>query len=358
MSEEPSKQVSLPDGYGEWLADVKSRIFTAQQRAALSVNTEMLRVYWQIGQDILHRQREQGWGMKVVERLSHDLRTSFPDLGGFSRANLMYMRAFAEAWPEEVIVQQAVGQLPWGHNIVLLTKLKDTELRIAYAEAVLEFGWSRNVLVMHIERKRIERQGHAVTNFDRTLPKPDSDLARESLKDPYRLDFLGLGDEAHEREIEASLVDHFTDFLLELGAGFAYVGRQVHLDVGGDDFYIDLLFYHLHLRRYVVIELKVEAFRPDHLGQLGFYMTAVDEMLAHETDAPTIGLLLCKSKNKVVAEYALRDMQQPLGIAEYQLVESLPEPLQTALPTIEQIERELENKQTTTVSSPIVGDQA
>lgn len=341
MSEEFSSQVALPEGYGEWLAEVKTRIYTAQQRAALAVNTEMLRVYWQIGRDILDRQSAQGWGMKIVERLSHDLRRSFPDLGGFSRANLMYMRAFAEAWPEEAIVQQAVGQLPWGHNIVLLTKLKDPELRLAYAAAVVEFGWSRNVLVMHIERKRIERQGRAVTNFERVLPKPASDLARESIKDPYRLDFLGLGNEAHEREIEASLVEHITDFLLELGAGFAYVGRQVHLEVGGDDFYIDLLFYHLHLRRYVVIELKVEAFKPDHLGQLGFYMTAVDEMLAHETDAPTIGLLLCKSKNKVVAEYALRDMKQPLGIAEYQLVESLPEPLQTAMPTIEQIEREL-----------------
>lgn len=341
MREMPSNQDLLPEGYADWLVAVKARIYAARQRAALAVNTEMLRVYWQIGQDILDRQSAQGWGMKVVERLSRDLRRSFPDLGGFSRANLMYMRAFAEAWPEEAIVQQAVGQLPWGHNIALLTKLKDPDLRLAYAEAAVEFGWSRNVLVVHIERKRIERQGRAVTNFERSLPKPDSDLARESLKDPYRLDFLGLGDEAHERELEASLVEHITDFLLELGAGFAYVGRQVHLEIGGDDFYIDLLFYHLQLRRYVVIELKVEAFKPEHLGQLGFYMTAVDEMLVHESDAPTIGLLLCKSKNQVVAEYALRDMTQPLGIAEYQLLEALPEPLQTALPTIEQIEREL-----------------
>ena len=340
MNVTPSNQTALPDGYGQWLAEVKQRIYSAQQRAALAVNTEMLQVYWQIGQDILSRQSAQGWGMKIVERLSHDLRQTFPDLGGFSRANLMYMRAFAEAWPEEAIVQQAVGQLPWGHNIALLTKLKDTGLRLAYAEAAVEFGWSRNVLVMHIEQRRIERQGHAVTNFERALPKPDSDLARESLKDPYRLDFLGLGDEANEREIEASLVEHITDFLLELGAGFAYVGRQVHLEVGGDDFYIDLLFYHLRLRRYVVIELKVEAFKPEHLGQLGFYMTAVDEILAHEADAATIGLLLCKNKNQVVAEYALRDMTQPLGIAEYELVESLPEPLQSALPTIEQIEQE------------------
>jgi len=341
MAEKSVALTDPPEGYGEWLAEVRARIYAAQQRAALAVNTELLRVYWQIGRDILDRQTEQGWGVKVVERLSHDLRQSFPDLGGFSRANLMYMRAFAEAWPEDAIVQQAVGRLPWGHNIMLLTKLKDPELRLAYAEAAVEFGWSRNVLGMHIERKRIERQGRALTNFERSLPKPDSDLARESLKDPYRLDFLGLGDEAREREIESSLIEHITEFLLELGAGFAFVGRQVHLEVNGDDFYLDLLFYHLRLRRYVVVELKAEKFKPEHLGQLGFYLTAVDEMLRHDADGPTIGLLLCKDKNAVVAEWALRDSAKPLGIAEYQLIEALPEQLQTALPTIEQIEREL-----------------
>lgn len=236
--------------------------------------------------------------MKIVERLSHDLRRSFPNLGWFSRANLMYMRSFAEAWPEEAVVQQAVGQLPWGHNIVLLTKLKEPDLRLSYARAVVEFGWSRNVLVIHIEQKRIERQGQAITNFERVLPKHNSDLARESLKDPYRLDFLGLGNEAHEREIEASLVDHIADFLLELGAGFAYVGRQVHLEVGRDDFYIDLLFYHLNLRCYVVIELKAGDFEPAHLGQPGFYLTAVDAQIKHELDHPSIGLLLCKSKRQ------------------------------------------------------------
>lgn len=211
-----------------------------------------------------------------------------------------------------------------GHNIVLLTKVKDPELRLGYAEAAVAFGWSRNVLVMQIERKRIERQGRAVTSFERTLPAPDSDLARESLKDPYRLDFLGIGDESHEREIEASLTSHITDFLIELGAGFAFVGREVHLEVGGDDFYIDLLFYHLQLRRYVVIELKVAKFKPQQLGQLGFYMTAVDNLFRHEADGPTIGLLLCKTKNEAVAEYALRDNTQPLGIAQYQLQEALP----------------------------------
>jgi len=331
----------LPESYMSWLAEVKSRIRSAQQRAALAVNTEMLRVYWHIGHDILDRQANQGWGVRVVDRLSQDLRSAFPDQGGFSKSNLMNMRSFAEAWPEEAIFQQPVGKLPWSHNIVLLTKLKDTQLRLAYAEAAVEFGWSRNVLAMHIDRKRIERQGKAVTNFEHVLPKPDSDLARESLKDPYRLDFLGLGDEAHERELESALTRHITEFLLELGSGFAYVGRQVLVEVNGDDFYLDLLFYHLDLHCYVVIELKTGKFKPEHLGQLGFYMTAVDELRRSETDNPTIGLLLCRDKNEVVAEWALRNTQQPLGIAEYQLIEALPEELQTALPTIEQIEREL-----------------
>jgi len=257
----------------------------------------------------------------------------------------MYMRAFAEAWPEEAIVQQPVGQIPWGHNIVLLTKLKDNGLRLRYAAATVEHGWSRHILTMQIEARAIERQGKAVTNFDRTLPAAQSDLARESLKDPYKLDFLGLEDDAREREIEQALVDHVADFLLELGAGFAYVGRQVHLEVGGDDFFIDLLFYHLKLRAYVVIEIKAGKFSPEHIGQLGFYMTAVDAQVKHEQDAATIGLVLCKTKNQVVAEYALRDNARPLGIAEYQLAHSLPEPLQTNLPTIEQIERELAGDQ-------------
>ena len=330
-----------PEGYAEWLADLKSRIHTAQQRATLSVNRELVLLYWQIGQDILARQSAQGWGAKVIERLALDLRAAFPDMKGFSRSNLMYMRAFAQAWPEAAIVQQAVGQLPWGHNLVLLTRLKDQQQRLAYAQSAIKHGWSRNMLDIHIETRLLERTGTAVTNFDATLPKPQSDLARESLKDPYRLDFLGLGKEADERAIENGLVRHVTEFLLELGAGFAFVGRQVLLDVGGDEFFIDLLFYHLKLRCYVVIELKGGKFKPEHLGQLSFYLTAVDAQVKHPQDNPTIGLLLCRSKNKVVAEYALRTNTQPLGVAEYQLLDSLPAELQTSLPSIEQIEHEL-----------------
>ena len=337
----PPSLTPPPSGYADWLADLKTRIHSAQQRATLAVNRELVGLYWQIGRDILARQADQGWGAKVIDRLAHDLRTAFPEMKGFSRANLMYIRGFAEAWPDAEIVQQTVGQLPWGHNVVLLTRLKDPQQRLAYAQSAITHGWSRNVLNIHIETRLLERSGKAVTNFDACLPKPQSDLARESLKDPYRLDFLGIGREAGEREIENALVKHVTEFLLELGAGFAFVGRQVLLDVGGDEFFIDLLFYHLKLRCYVVIELKAGKFKPEHLGQLGFYMTAVDRQVKHKQDNPTIGLLLCKSKNKVVAEYALGDKSQPMGIAEFKLLESLPAEMQTSLPSIEQIEREL-----------------
>ena len=343
MTDEPSSLIPTQQGYADWLAELKGRIHGAQQRAALAVNRELVGLYWQIGRDILARQAEQGWGTKVIDRLAHDLRTAFPDMKGFSPRNLKYMRAFAEAWPDAEIVQQAAAQLPWGHNLVLLERLKEPAERLAYAQAAVEHGWSRNVLNLHIETRLLERTGKAVTNFGQRLPAQQSDLAIESLKDPYRFDFLGLGEQAKERDIENALVQHVTDFLLELGAGFAFVGRQVLLDVGGEDFFIDLLFYHLKLRCYVVIELKTGKFKPEHLGQLGFYLTAVDRQLKHAQDNPSIGLLLCKSKNKVVAEYALGDKSQPMGIAEYKLVESLPQELQTSLPSIEQIERELAN---------------
>lgn len=365
--ENPVSLTPPPAGYSEWLGDIKRQIHEAQQRAAQALNLQLVSLYWTLGRAILDQQEQQGWGAKIIDRLAQDLRTNFPQMKGFSRTNLMYMRAFAEAWSTEEIgqgvlgqlevpatvhplvdksgsgpiVQQLLDKLPWGHHCVLLDKLKIREDRLWYAAKAVEHNWSRNILVMQIESRLMERSGAAVTNFALTLPKPDSDLARESLKDPYRFDFLGLTEESQEREIENALVKHVTDFLLELGAGFAFVGRQVLLDVGGDEFFIDLLFYHLKLRRYVVIELKAGQFKPEHLGQLGFYLTTVDAQVKHPDDGPTIGLLLCKSKNKVVAEYALRDKSQPLGVAEYQLVESLPPELQTSLPSIEQIEREL-----------------
>jgi predicted nuclease of restriction endonuclease-like (RecB) superfamily len=342
MSGRPTALMQTPEGYADWLAVLKTAIHNAQQRATLAVNKELVLLYWRIGSDILARQTAQGWGAKVIERLAHDLQTAFPGMKGFSPRNLKYMRAFAEAWPDLEFVQAVLAQLPWYHQIALLDKLDATEERSWYAKKAIEHNWSRNVLVMQIETRLHARQGHAVTNFEQRLPKPDSDLARESIKDPYRFDFLGLTNEAQERAIEGALVQHVTQFLLELGAGFAFVGRQVLLQVGEEEFFIDLLFYHLKLRCYVVIELKADKFKPEHLGQLGFYMTAVDKQIKAEHDSATIGLLLCKSKDKIVAEYALGDKTQPMGIAEYKLIESLPDPLKTNLPSIEQIERELQ----------------
>lgn len=264
--ETPVSLEQAPAGYGEWLAEIKVRVHDARQRASFAVNRELLSLYWQIGRDILERQSRQGWGARIVARLAHDLRVAFPDMKGFSRANLLYMRVFAEAWPESEMVQQLVGQLPWGHNLVLLTKLKDRTSRMRYAAKAIEHGWSRSVLTIQIETGLLEREGKAVTNFAVRLPKPTSDLARESLKDPYRLNFLGLGEDADERAIETALMGHITRFLLELRAGFAFVGKQVHLEVGGDDFYLDLRFYHVKLHCYVVVELKAGPFKPEPQG--------------------------------------------------------------------------------------------
>jgi predicted nuclease of restriction endonuclease-like (RecB) superfamily len=333
--------VPLPADYAAWLVELKARIHSAQQRATLAVNRELVLLYWQIGRDILTRQSNEGWGAKVIERLAQDLRSAFPDMKGFSPRNLKYMRAFAQAWPDVEFVQQAAAQLPWFHLCTLVDKLKTQKDRNWYLAKAVEHNWSRNTLVMQIETHLHARTGTAVTNFSTQLPSLQSDLAIESLKDPYRLDFLGLGEESQERAIEDAIVQHITRFLIELGAGFAFVGKQVHLEVGGDDFFIDLLFYHLKLRCYVVVELKAGAFKPEHAGQLGFYLTAVDMQMKTEHDSPTIGLLLCKSKNKVVAEYALRDSNKPIGVAEYQLIESLPKELQTSLPSIEALENAL-----------------
>ncbi len=336
---------AVPAGYADWLAELKQRIHAAQQRATLAVNRELVLLYWQIGQGILERQASQGWGSKVVEALARDLRNAFPDMKGFSPRNLKYMRAFAQAWSDGEFVQGVLAQLPWYHQVALLDKLQTAEERQWYAAQAIENAWSRNVLVMQIESDLRQRTGAAITNFSQCLPQPQSDLARESLRDPYRLDFLGLGKETQERAIEDALVKHVTRFLMELGAGFAFVGRQVHVEVGDKDFYIDLLFYHLKLRCYVVVELKAGEFQPEYAGKLNFYLSAVDSQLRHPTDNPSLGLLLCKSRDKVVAEYALRDMNKPIGVAEYQLVQALPKELETDLPRIEDIERELEGEE-------------
>ena len=331
--------------YQHWLKKLKTQIITAQQRASLSVNQELLKLYWHIGNDILQRQQQQGWGSKVIEQLAKDLRQAFPNLKGFSRSNLLYMRSFAENWADfndNPIVQQAVGQIPWGHNLVLLSKLKDKQQRLDYAQLCQQHGWSRNVLTHQIESQLLERKGSATTNFAATLPVPQSELAQQTLKDPYIFDFLSVGQEAKERDIEKALTQHISQFLLELGEGFAFVGKQVHLEVGEQDFYLDLLFYHLKLRCYLVVELKTGDFKPEHTGQLSFYLSAVDEQFKTEQDTPTIGLLLCKSRNRIIAEYALRDNSKPIGIAEYQLAQALPSNLEDKLPSIERIERELQ----------------
>ncbi|TNE51793.1 MAG: DUF1016 domain-containing protein [Deltaproteobacteria bacterium] len=336
-----SETLPSVEGYGAFLEELKERIQQAQLRAALAVNSEMLLLYWQIGADLLQRQQVQGWGAKVVEQLSTDLRQAFPDMKGFSRTNLLYMRKFADTYSEQQIVQQAVGQIPWGHNVRLLDKVKDSDERLWYAQQTIEYGWSRDILVMQIDSGLYLREGKALTNFSQTLPKPQSDLAHQTLKDPYKFDFLSLGKEAQEREVEEALVHHIRDFLLELGKGFAFVGNQVHLEVGGEDYYVDLLFYHLHLRCFVVVELKSGKFLPEYAGKMSFYLSAVDHLMKHPDDQSSIGIILCRGKNQTVVEFALQDNSKPMGVAEYELTRALPAELQTSLPTIEQLELEL-----------------
>lgn len=331
----------LPDRYPELLDELKGHIRQARVKASLSVNRELILLYWEIGRRILDHQDQEGWGAKVIDRLAADLQSAFPNTQGFSARNLKYMRAFADAYRDREIVQQAVAQIPWGHNRVLLDKVKDHTQRLWYIQQTLEHGWSRAVLTHQIDSDLFGRQGQALTNFEQTLPAPQSDLAGQLLKDPYSFDFLGLGPEIAERELERKLLDHLKDFLIELGKGFAFVGSQYPLDVGDQDYYLDLLFYHLHLRCFVVIDLKVEAFKPEFAGKMNFYLSAVDDRLRHEQDNPTIGLLLCKDRNRVIVEYALRELTRPVGVATYQLTEELPQDLQADLPTPEQLEAEL-----------------
>ena len=329
------------DDYAAWLVELKSRIQRARSQATLAVNQELVRLYHQIGSDILVRQHSEGWGAKVIERLAIDLRDAFPDMKGLSGTNLKYMRFFAELCPGLEFGQQPADQLPWFHIVTLLTKVADPDLREWYAIRAVERAWSRATLQANIKAQLHLREGAAVTNFAHRLPEQEVRLVQEILNDPYQFDFLGLGDEAHEKDIENALVRHITRFLLELGAGFAFVGRQQRIEVDGDEFFIDLLFYHTRLKRYVVVELKAGAFKPEHAGQLNFYLAAVDAQMKAPDDNPTIGLLLCKTKNRLVAEYALSGMAKPMGVAEYQLLRALPEPLDTSLPTIEQLETEL-----------------
>jgi predicted nuclease of restriction endonuclease-like (RecB) superfamily len=336
-----TKDSIIPRDYADWLVSLKFRISGARQQATLAVNQELVRLYHHIGTEILERQSRQGWGAKVIDRLASDLREAFPEMKGFSSSNLKYMRFFAEMCPTGLIGQQPADQLPWFHLVTLLTKVSADTEREWYATQVIRHGWSRSTLDVHIKNQLHLRQGTAITNFDRRLPTPHAELAIEALKDPYLFDFLGLGEAALERDIENALIRHIIRFLLELGAGFAFVGQQFRLEVGGDEFFIDLLLYHTRLKCYVVVELKGVAFKPEHAGQLNFYLTTVDAQIKAPEDKPTIGLSLCKTKNRLVAEYALSGIGKPIGVAEYQLVRALPKPLDTNLPSIEEIEAEL-----------------
>ena len=326
--------------YSAFVGDLKQKIAEARYRASLSINREMILLYWGIGRDILARQEREGWGTKVIDRLAEDLRQAFPEMTGLSARNLKYMRAFADAWPDSEIVQRVVAQLPWGHNVSLLDAVKATDERVWYARQAIEHGWSRPVLVHQIESNLFVRQGSALTNFSRTLPAQQSELAQQLLKDPYTFDFLALGPDMLERDLERGLIEHLRSLILELGKGFAFVGSQYHLEVGGQDYYLDLLFYHLRLRCFVVIELKIEDFKPEFAGKMNFYLSAVDDQLRHEHDQPTIGIILCKGRNELIVEYALRDTSKPMGVAQYKLSPALPPQLQQELPTVEDFARE------------------
>ncbi len=337
--------------YKQWLGDLKNRLRQVQLKAAVQVNTALLEFYWELGAEIVEKQKQAAWGSGFLEQLSHDLMNEFPDMKGFSYRNLRYIRGWVLFFmaPEQKLAtgccqiaeaNSQIFQIPWGHNLVLVSKCKDTHEALFYVRKTVEHNWSRNVLQHQIESGLFHREGKAITNFTAALPKPQSDLANQMLKDPYTFDFLTLTADHNERDLELGLIDHITKFLLELGAGFAYIGRQKQLQVGERDFFIDLLFYHTRLHCYVVIELKTGEFEPEYAGKLNFYIKAVDEQIRTDRDEQTIGILLCKSKDKVVVEYALSDIHKPIGVSEYELVQSLPEDLKSSLPSIEQFESE------------------
>jgi len=382
----------IPAEYASFLVGLKERIRTAQSRAAQAVNAELVRLYWDIGRAIHERQEREGWGAAVVPRLAADLKNELPELKGFSERNLKRMVHFANEYPllfsigppavaqlqgiktkavatsptalaktrrgsvskgtppvAQVtdpdllpIVQQVVAGLPWAHNLILMQMVKDLPTRLWYGQQAIEHGWSRDGLADRIRVKLHERQGRAVTNFPARLEAGHSELAHSLLKDPYIFDFLTLAEPFHERELETGLVAHLEKFLVELGQGFSFVGRQYHLSMADDDFYIDLLFYHLRLRCYIVIDLKRGKFKPEYAGKVNFYCSVVDDKLRHADDRPTIGLILCQEKDRVLAEYSLRDINKPIGVSDYELTRALPKELASSLPSIEQIEAELE----------------
>jgi len=340
------RDLTLDKDYVTFLMTLKEKLHRAQMSASMAVNTQLIQFYWSVGQDIIKIQASKQSGSKFLEQLSHDMRNTMPGMHGFSKRNLEHMRRLAQLYPDEEFAKQAVSQLPWGHIIKLMQSVDHEHARNWYAQKTLEHGWSRSVLGLQIETDLYERQADntkKIANFEKHLPKLQSDLARDMLKDPYKFDFLTISDKAKEREIENALAYHIRDFLLELGQGFSFVGTQVPVTFDDEEYFIDMLFYHLSLRCYVVIELKATKFQPDHTGKLGFYLAAVDDQLRHPHDARSIGIILCKEKNKIIADYALQNIDAPIGISEYTLSKSLPEKLETSLPSIEEIEEELSN---------------
>ena len=355
--------------YKDWLKELKLKVRRVQLKAAVAVNEELLSFYWELGADIVERQKSAVWGSGFLKQLSKDLMAEFPEIKGFSKRNLELVRQWYSFWSENApIAKQPVAQLtehsspskgqqsvaqfakqpasriiqiPWGHNLAIISKCESTDEALYYVQNTIEHGWSRGVLTHQIESGLWQREGMAITNFSKVLSAPQSDLAKQTLKDPYVFDFLTLTKDHNERELELGLTEHITHFLLELGAGFAYIGRQVPLQVGERDFFLDLLFYHARLHCYVIVELKAVDFEPEHAGKLNFYLKAVDKQLRREGDRASIGILLCKSRDKTVVEYALSDVHKPIGVSEYQLTQALPEDLKSSLPSIEELEAEL-----------------
>lgn len=333
--------ISEIEKYNSFLVDIKTQIKLSQQKAFNAVNQEMISLYFNIGKMIDTWQKELGWGAKVIDKLSLDILNEFPTMSGFSTRNLKLMVQFYKEYSNDEFVQPIVAQIPWTHNIILIQKIKDKNIRFWYMEQTLQNGWSKDILSLMINSEVHNRTGNLVSNFSQILPPLESDLVQQSFKDPYRFDFLTITEPFKERELENNLIKHMEKFLIELGSGFAFVGRQYKLEIGDDEFYIDLLFYHLKLRCFIVVELKKGKFKPEYSGQVNFYCSAIDGILAQKDDKPTIGLILCQEKNEIVAEYSLKNMTQPIGISEYQLTEVLPKEFESSLPTIEEIEQEL-----------------
>ncbi len=367
-----SKNTLFDKEYKNWLKEVKNRIQSTQIKAAIAVNRALIEFYWDLGKMIVNKQEQSNWGTKLIEQLSKDLKKEFPEMSGFSRTNLYYIQLFYQRFSsfeifEKIIPQvgeqlentivpqvegqnksqkilQLLGQLPWGHIKVLISKIKDDEECLFYIQEIISNNWSRDVLELQIKTNLYQRQGKAVTNFKNTLPEPQSDLANQTIKDPYIFDFMTMTKPFVEKDIENQLISHITNFLLELGKGFAFIGRQYHLEIAENDYYIDLLFYHVKLKSYVVIELKNTKFIPEYAGKMNFYLSAVDSLLKNEDDNPTIGILLCRDKNNIEVEFALRDMKKPMGVSEFIFTEIIPENLKSSLPTIKEIENELKRE--------------